>query len=157
MDRYSLCLYILSIRKGVRMKVAVEMYTTIISFVVGLMLLIQVFGLIVQIDTANEYSKKFMCQIEYENLSSEVINRCIVESEQLGYELRYQEFGKVIRGCSTCGYIFEEYDAVDMCVSCGSGDVHRSEMKYGEVKLIYNIVMPILGINRMSYIRTYVH
>lgn len=139
------------------MKIALEMYVTVTSLVIGLMLLLQVFGMNLQMVTASTYSRKYVCQIENENLSTGVVERSIEEAEQLGYELSYREVRSTILGCATCSYVFGEYDPIDSCSACGSVDVIDVERKYGELKLKYNLAVPILGINKENYIMTYVH
>lgn len=138
------------------MKVAIEIYATIMILVIGVLLLLQIFVLGTALDNAHTYLRKAVSKIEFENTTATVVADYEQEAADLGYGLEYVEYHNIIRGCKLCNYVFRELDTIDVCVSCGGRDVIEERYSYGELKLIYDLVVPILGLRKETYLIAYV-
>lgn len=138
------------------MKIATEVYVSIMIIVIGIVLLLQIFALSIQADNANTYLRNMCSRFEFVQLSTATVHSYIEEAEELGYELQYQEFSNIIRGCESCGYVLGELELIDLCTLCGCTDILEKDYQYGKLKLGYELSVQVLGIRKNTYITAYV-
>lgn len=132
----------------------IETLVTIIFISLTVVIIAQIIAAQLAINGANTFHTNVVQAIEESDFESGVIETCILEAEQRGYDLDVSVDKYLRYSCGACNSTWE-LDDLAVCPNCQSTNIYEKQSNSdGIITLTYNIVIEMLGIEKVGSLQS---